>query len=313
MESIFSTPFYILFTVLISLNCASPISNESVENLTDITENENHHFSFQYDLASPETVRELPPILDEISALTVIDSAHVACLQDELGIIFIYSLVKDSIVFTHQFDSKGDFEGITFTENSLYVLRSDGRLSTIKNFDPFAENKQVVHQQLMLQSKDNEGLCYDPKYNLLLIAAKSKPINHDFKSERFIYKYYLKKEALAKKPAYKINIHDVEKAYEKHEIKISPKLDKKGKVKPFNFRPSAIAIHPNNKHIYILSAADSLLLILNRKGSILHIEQLNEKAFPKAEGISFLADGTLLISNEGGGKTPTILVFRQIK
>lgn len=311
MKRIFSTSFYIFYTVFISLSCASPASNEPVENLAVVAENENSHFSFQYDLTSPETVHELPAILDEISGLTVIDSAHVACLQDELGIIFIYDFVKDSIVFTHQFDSKGDFEGITFTGNSLYILRSDGRLSIFKNFDPFADNEQITHKQLSLESKDNEGLCFDTKNNCLLVSAKSKPINHDYKSERFIYKYDLIKEALSKSPAYKINIHEVKKACEKFNVEINTELNKKGKAKPFNFRPSAIAIHPNNELIFILSASDKLFLAMNRDKTILHIEKLDEKLFPKAEGISFLENGTLLISNEGDGKTPTILVFRQ--
>ncbi len=45
-------------------------------------------YKIRYDINSPDKVFKLPPILNEISGLTEIDNNHIACTQDELGIIF---------------------------------------------------------------------------------------------------------------------------------------------------------------------------------------------------------------------------------
>lgn len=296
------------------LSCVTANNNNLRTQHTVVTDTLSNHFSFDYDLYSPTILRELPAILDEISGITVIDSSHIACVQDELGNVFIYNFIKDSIIITHNFDTSGDFEGLAYTGNSLYILRSDGRLTSLKNFHPFIKEKgQITHHTLLVQSKDNEGLCFDKKNNCLLIAAKSKSINHDYKSERSIYKYDLGNEILNSVPVYSINAQEVETVCKTLNIEIVPEFNKKGKVKPFNFSPSEIAIHPDNEHIYILDAENNLLIVINRKGNILHIEKLDKDLFVKAEGIAFLENGSLLISNEGAGKTPTLLMFRQKK
>jgi hypothetical protein len=44
-----------------------------------------------------------------------------------------------------------------------------------------------------------------------------------------------------------------------------------------------------------------------------HVEQLNPALFNKAEGITFLENGDMLISNEGQSKKPTVLRFNYRK
>ena len=83
----------------------------------------------------------------------------------------------------------------------------------------------------------------------------------------------------------------------------------KGVRRPFNFRPASLSVHPITDDIYIISAADKLLLIMNRKGEVIYMKQLDIEMFAKAEGITFLHDGTMIITNEAAGKTPTLFVF----
>ncbi|MBK7389832.1 MAG: SdiA-regulated domain-containing protein [Bacteroidetes bacterium] len=83
----------------------------------------------------------------------------------------------------------------------------------------------------------------------------------------------------------------------------------KGIIKPFNFRPSSLAVHPVTDEIYIISAADFMLVVMDRKGSVLHMKQLDRKLFPKAEGITFLNDGTMIITSEAAGNFPYLNIF----
>ncbi len=260
-----------------------------------------------YNLNKPYIQQQLPAILNEVSGLSDIDSNHVACVQDELGIVFVYNFIAGKIVAQHKFDDAGDFEGLTYTKNGLYILRSDGRLTRWNNFPE--QQGTIKHFALPMLTANNEGLCYDEKNNRLLIAAKSKPTDHAAKAERFIYAYDITKQKLIEKPVYSINTNHLEVKARSYQIKQQQSAIK-GKSKPFNFRPSSLAVHPVSNNIYIISASDQLLIVMNRKGDIIHMEQLNAERFVKAEGITFLADGTMIITNEAGGKTPTLLVYK---
>jgi uncharacterized protein YjiK len=266
----------------------------------------NAQSKFNYNLDKPVIQHQLPQILNEISGLTDIDSSHVACVQDELGIVFIYNFRSGEIVSQHHFDSIGDFEGLTYAENSLYILRSDGRLTEWNNFQD--KKKSLKHYKLSLATSNNEGLCFDPKYSRILIAAKSKPLNHNEKSERFIYSFDLTTKKLNEKPVYSLNVGDIAERARSFNIQQTD-TNAKGVLRPFNFRPASLSVHPITDDIYIISAADKLLLVMNRKGEIIHMEPLNTTMFPKAEGITFLHDGTVIITNEAAGKTPTLFVF----
>ena len=261
---------------------------------------------FKYNLDKPFIQHQLPEILNEISGLTDIDSSQVACVQDELGIVFIYNFRSGEIVSQHRFDSIGDFEGLTYAKNSLYILRSDGRLTEWNNFP--SNKNSFKHYKLSLVTSNNEGLCFDPKHNRILIAAKSKPLNHDEKSERFIYAYDLATKKLQEKPLYSLNVEYLEERAKSFHIQQTD-TNAKGAIKPFNFRPASLAVHTKTDDIYIISAADKLLLVMNRKGEVISMKSLNTEMFAKAEGITFLHDGTMIITNEAAGKTPNLLVF----
>ena len=268
--------------------------------------------SIPYDLNQPVIIRQLPEILNEVSGLTDIDSSHVACVQDEIGMIFIYNFITDSIVYRHKFDTFGDFEGLTYMDNSLFILRSDGRLTEWLNFNPQTGGASITHKMLPLLTSNNEGLCYDKSKNRLLIAAKGKPINHDYKSDRFIYEYDLSGKKLNPNPVFTINTMDMEMAGRK--LNILPQgISGNGKPKAFNFRPSSLAVHPLTSDIFIISASDKLLIVMNEAGVITCMEPLPEELFMKAEGITFLNDGTMIITNEAAGKVPTLLIYKPEK
>lgn len=49
---------------------------------------------------------------------------------------------------------------------------------------------------------------------------------------------------------------------------------------------------------------------MDKKGNIEHMEELSPELFAKAEGITFLDDGTMIIVNEGVGNAPTMLMYK---
>ncbi len=262
-----------------------------------------------YNIQKPNTSFVLPDILHEISGLTDIDQRTIACIQDEKGIIFIYDIVSNKIVKQYNFHIDGDYEGISKVGNTMYVLRSDGVLLEFLNYQ--SPNFKLKTYQTGIPANNNEGLCYDADSNMLLIANKGKSVKgKEFKDKRAIYGFDLKTKKLISTPIYEFDVNEIKKHIANKKIKVSTKLKKDENPEPFiKFMTSAIAIHPVSKKLYVLSAADHLFFVFNRNGSIHHLESLNATVFNKAEGLTFLENGDMLISNEGQQKKPTFLRF----
>ena len=75
----------------------------------------------------------LPAILKEISGISFIDNDRIACIQDEMGSVFIYNLSTSSLEDQVSFAAPGDFEGIAMVNKTAWVLRSDGKLFEISS------------------------------------------------------------------------------------------------------------------------------------------------------------------------------------
>ncbi len=265
----------------------------------------------QYNLNNPQQTLILPPIIHEISGITMIDSNTVACVQDEMGIVFIYNLKDQKISKELTFGPNGDYEGITKVNQSLYVLRSDGVVFEIEDYQAKKISVKTIHTGIT--AENNEGLCYDPSKHRLLIGAKGR-INKEpnNKNIRLIYELDLNTKKLKTTPIYTFQLPDINTQAKQLNYPFNTHQTKKGKVieKGLRFNTSEIALHPITGHLYVLSASDYCLMILTHLGELIHIEKLNPNLFRKAEGMSFLDNGTLFISNEGKTDKPTLLRFQ---
>lgn len=271
------------------------------------TESKDKNYNFK----APDIQITLPDTLREISGFTIIDNETVACVQDENGIIFIYDIKKQKIKRQFKFAENGDYEGITIALNKLYVLRSDGMLFEIENFN--SKKPSIKKHITNISCNNNEGLCYLPESNSLLIACKGKStIQTNKPFNRLIYSFNLTTYKLDPQPFLEIDRAELMIYAQNHNFNFIKKTTKNGKVveMPFKINPSEIAIHPASNDIYILSATDYCVFIYSKDKQLKHIEPLNKTLFNKAEGLSFSADGDLLISNEGKLKKANLLLFK---
>lgn len=260
-----------------------------------------------YDFSDPDKKVSLPDMLHEVSGITVVSDNEVACVQDENGILFIYDIDAHEIRNQVRFAADGDYEGIACVGKTIYILRSDGVLFELSDYT--LPRLRVDSIETNIPAANNEGLCYDHENNRLLVACKVAN-NKELRDLRMVYGVDLETKKRLPDPVYTIDVRDLKAFARRHSVNV-PSREKKGeKAKPFfKFRPSGISIHPVTKKLYMLSAADHLLFVFDRKGRIGHIEVLNDKLFNKAEGISFLPNGDLLITNEGQERKPSLLRF----
>jgi len=226
----------------------------------------------------------VPKELTEISGLSYIDGHRFACVQDELGKIFIYNAASSSVEKEILFGATGDYEGLAVVGETFWILRADGNLFEVSNVNAARASIQEYSTPLTIK-QDPEGLCYDKRNNRLLIAIKgAEPGTENYKG---IYAFDLSSKKMDRQPVFKIDLQN--KVF-------GNGADKKKKN---TISPSDISIHPVSGDMYIIDGHNPQLLITDGGGNIKKLYGLNSNDFAQPEGITFNSAGDLFIANEG--------------
>jgi uncharacterized protein YjiK len=270
-----------------------------------------------YDLGAPSSKYILPEGLTEISGISYYSPDKIACIQDEKGFIYLYDVISKKIASTCKFGNSGDYEDIAVIGNTAYVLRSDGVIFEVIDFINSKRSINKISTSLSGRN-DTEGLAFDSAMHALWIVCKGAPsINSEDYGDgsKAVYQFDLSVKKVSAIPIFRINLagfpdQKETKWFKKQSVGLGKAL--KLLEEDWNFQPSGIAIHPVENDIYIISHIGKLLLVLDRKGKIRSVSQLDPKIFRQPEGICFSPDGDLFISNEGDGGRGNILKFKYI-
>ena len=237
-----------------------------------------------YALSQPDARWMLPSRLREISGLGMTDDGRLLAVQDEDGDLFEIDPASGATTSTRAFYNSGDYEGVEPVGDVTWIVESDGDLYRFTGSEE-AEKRETG----LSRSNDVEGLAYDARGNRLLLACKGDP-GGGRKGVRTIYAYDLAAERLDPDPVFTLD----------REV-----LDEGGAP----FKPSGLAVHPGTGEIYIISGVRKALVVLSPEGDLTAAVSLPPRLYPQPEGIAFARDGTLFISNEGGGGSATLLRF----
>lgn len=265
-----------------------------------------------FDFDHPVEITKLPESLHEISGIAFFRKNELVCVQDEKGVIYFYNIKKDKLRNSIPFAKDKDYEAICNVNDTLFVLCSNGEISEIN----ISDDENIVHSYKTFLSKQNncEGLCYDKKFNRLLVACKGKPEKKTAaKYMKAIYAFDLERKKLLEKPAFVIDPDDV-KAHLLNEEQVdleNRESQKQKAIGPFSFEPSEIGIDPLTNDVYVLSSVGKIILSMSYQGTIKFAYHLDPHTFKQPEGIAFAEDGSMFISDEGrGGRANLIRVER---
>ena len=245
-----------------------------------------------YNFAEVQT-HKLDLKLKEISGLAWDrDRDEFLAQYDEKGSLFILDKETKAIKGEYPFGSKGDYEDIAIYKGVPYILRSDGMLTKI--IRDSAGIRGVEAAKIGISgTNDFEAMYADTTRKAIIIICKNCKM--DDKSSVSAFAYYPDSIGFDNNPVYTINADDVEK--------MAP--DKTSKL-----QPSAAAIHPVLKKLFIVSSASNLLVIADLNGKVESVFELGKKMFPQPEGLTFKSNGDMYISNEAAtNPKSTILRF----
>ena len=244
-----------------------------------------------YYLAEPKKIF-LSESLDEISGIVFKSDSEIVAENDEEGKIFIVNPNKSKQPQSWNCAKPGDFEDIVFTGSEWYLLRSDGIVYLLNN--PFTDS--CAHQKFPspFTESEFEGLYYDEGRKSLMMVCKSCSMDNEKKFVS-VFAFDVTTKTWKTEPAFQIEVKSIAQQANKDKL---------------HFKPSAAAINPADKNLYIVSSVNKLLVVADVNGEVKEVFDLPIADFKQPEGISFAPNGDMYISNEALDGTPTILLFK---
>jgi len=246
------------------------------------------HYNF-----SEAVTEKLDLKIKEISGIAW-DSKHDEFIthNDESGKLFFLDKESKAIKREIHFAGKGDYEDVALVKGVPYVLKSDGMLTKIVR-DSAGKDIGLEAGKIDLSgTNDFETLYYDSTRKALIMICKNCAM--DDKHSISAFAFYPDSIGFDNKPVFTIDADEVRA--------LSPEKTSK-------FQPSAAAIHPVLKKLFIISSASNQLVIADTNGKVELVFVLAKKLFPQPEGITFKNYGDMYISNEGVTTKSTLLKF----
>lgn len=264
-----------------------------------------------YRFDAPDARFELPRRLDEISGLTMLDAQHLGAVQDEKGVLYVLDAATGEVVQQHAFGKHGDYEGIERVEGFVVVLRSDGRLYVIDDWqqdgiDGLPRSGGARHIETGLHGGcDAEGLAFDAEATRLLIACKENP-GRGYRGSRTVFAFDPTTNRLDPDPAFVLHADSLASGSTIGDAVrsiVRPVADLNA------FKPSALAVHPRTGELYVLSSVRKVIAVLDRSARVAAVWPLSADLLRQPEGLAFRPDGTLFIASEARGDTAVLLRF----
>lgn len=237
-----------------------------------------------YDINKPEKIR-VKEILDEISGIVYDRSENaIIAVNDEQGKLFKIDLASTFDYKLSKFSGSGDYEDLAYTGKEWYVLKSNGDIYLMKGI--FTDSSSSEKFSFPEKGSEFEGLYFDEYSNSLWLLCKS--CTADDKKTVSVYAFDITAKQFKAAPVWQLDVKQIEK-------KLS--------VKDLVFKPSAIALHPLQKQLYILSGVNKMLIITDTIGNVISGYKLDPHNFRQPEGITFTDNGDMYISNEANDDT----------
>ena len=246
--------------------------------------------------AGSATHWELPRRLREISGLAMTGDQRLLAHNDEAGVVFEIDVRDGSIVKEFQLADGGnpvadDFEGIAVADGRIYLVTSSGRLY---EFHEGAEGASVlftVYATGAGRDCEIEGLAHDEGRRELLLMCKNARTE----------------DLLGKLAIFRWSIDD--RRLRDDSPTVIPVLDFARRIEANRYRPSGIEQHPVSGNYFVVAARPDAVAEVTPGGKVVAVRRFRAEWHRQVEGITFAADGALIVSDEGGRGRASLTLY----
>ena len=239
---------------------------------------------------------KLPEHLEEVSGLAMTGDNRLLSHNDERGVIFEIDYQNGSIAKSFQLsDMKNpvasDFEGIATIDDQIYLVTSSGRLYESREGTAGESVLFNVYTTGVGRDCEIEGLAYDESKRVLLLMCKDAR-SADMEGQLAIYHWSIDEKQLSE------DAHT-----------IIPVAEFSQHIKGKKFQPSGIERHPISGNYFIVAARQGAIAEITPGGKVVAVREFPAQWHRQVEGITFAADGTLIVSDEGAGKRARLTLY----
>ena len=276
--------FQVLTVSALTPACAQPVQEEAGGALTRYSFTGERNESWK-----------LPRRLREVSGLAATADDRLFTHDDERGIVYELDPTDGGVLKSFALGSpvpKDDFEGITVVDDHFFMVTSDGTLYEVPEG---ADGEHVLVNTFATdvgRGCEVEGLAFEPSDRTLLMLCKT-PRVRELEDYVAIYRW------------------SVDRRERVEGLPILVPLDAfKRSLGERAFAPSGIERHPGTGTYFVVAARQEAIAEITPAGVLLGVLTFPDGAHRKAEGITFLSDSSLCLSDEGRSKRARLTRYR---
>ena len=239
---------------------------------------------------------KLPRRLQEISGLAMTMDNRLLAHSDEKGVIYEIDYRNGVIVKAFQLADianpvADDFEGIATVDDQVYLVTSSGRLYECSEGAAGESVLFNIYATGVGRDCEIEGLAYDASQRALLLMCKGSR-RADLKEQLVIYHWSTDEKQLSE------DAHTV-----------IPVIEFSRHIGGKKFQPSGIERHPVSGNYFVVAAHQRAIAEITPGGQVVAAKQFPAQWHRQPEGITFAADGALIIADEGAGKKARLTLY----
>jgi len=238
---------------------------------------------------------KLPSRMREISGLALTPGGQLFAVDDEQAVIYELDFSTGRLLQAFAVGNpvlRGDFEGIAYLDEHLFLVTSNGILFKVRVGD---DGDRVAYQKIdtgLGRQCEIEGLAQDPQRGNLLLACKKVRKKADI-SKLSVFVWTAGDTSVDLKARIEVPME-----------KILAELETPA------FNPSGIVVDPVTGNLLIIAARQHALISMDRQGNFVGAMMLSPaKWHRQAEGVEASAMAQLIVADEGGKSRARLTVY----
>jgi uncharacterized protein YjiK len=243
--------------------------------------------------ARPIARWRLPPELQEISGVALTGDGRLLAHGDETGDVWELDYRHGLVVKRFSLGAqvvRGDFEGITVANGTVFLLTSKGTLYEFREGAAGAHVDYRVHATGLKNECEFEGIVFDPAINALVFVCKTV-YNTQLHGALVLYRWSLRGDSAPRPTRLTIPLADV--------------IGTNGWK---GLHPSDVTIDPLTGNYVIIASKEKALISITPAGAVVSSRSL-PPGHEQPEGIAITNNGILIVSDEAGQQPSAVLTL----